>query len=103
MINTKSEIAVSSSPSVVSPAITLTLENTGIFLGILVSTSVLAGIAITFISKMNRISNSITQIEKSLEEQARNTEKISDIDRTLALHIQPTFRTLNCHREKLRG
>ncbi|MBN4003099.1 MAG: hypothetical protein HWQ58_15310 [Nostoc sp. LPT] len=37
---------------------------------------------------MNQISNSITQIEKALEEQARNTEKIREIDRTLALHIQ---------------
>lgn len=71
-----------------SPGITLTLESTGIFLGILVSTSVLAGVAVTVISKMNRISNSIIQIEKALEEQARNAEKIREIDRTLALHIQ---------------
>ncbi|MDZ8096783.1 MAG: hypothetical protein RM049_07585 [Nostoc sp. DedQUE04] len=71
-----------------SPGITLTLESTGIFLGILVSVSVLGGVAITVISKMNRISNSITQIEKTLEEQARNAEKIREIDRTLALHIQ---------------
>ncbi|WP_375470962.1 hypothetical protein, partial [uncultured Nostoc sp.] len=47
-----------------------------------------SGVAITVISKMNQISNSITQIEKALEEQARNTEKIREIDRTLALHIQ---------------
>ncbi|MDZ8071143.1 MAG: hypothetical protein RMY64_36940 [Nostoc sp. DedQUE08] len=71
-----------------SPGITLTLESTGIFLGILVSASVLAGVAVTVISKMNKISNSITQIEKTLEEQARNAEKIREIDRTLALHIQ---------------
>ena len=82
---TKSEIAVTNTSS---PGITLTLESTGIFLGILVSASVLGGLAVTVISKMNRISNSIIQIEKALEEQARNTEKIREIDRTLALHIQ---------------
>ncbi|MEH2203198.1 MAG: hypothetical protein V7K53_03830 [Nostoc sp.] len=83
MINSKSEIAV-----INSAGITLTLESTGIFLGILVSASVLSGVTVTVISKMNRISNSITQIEKALEEEAINTEKIREIDRTLALHIQ---------------
>ncbi|MDM9580919.1 hypothetical protein [Nostoc sp. GT001] len=85
MVATSSTIATNSSPS---PGITLTLESTGIFLGILVSASVLGGVAVTVISKMNRISSSITQIEKTLEEQARNAEKIREIDRTLALHIQ---------------
>ncbi|HYX18776.1 MAG TPA: hypothetical protein VE944_31290 [Nostoc sp.] len=84
MNTTKSEIAVTNS----SPGVTLTLESTGIFLGILVSVSVLTGVAVTVISKMNRITNSITQIEKTLEEQVRNAEKIREIDRALALHIQ---------------
>lgn len=83
MNTTNSTIAVTNSPGII-----LTLESTGIFLGILVSASVLAGVAVTVISKMNRISNSIIQIEKALEEQARNAEKIREIDRTLALHIQ---------------
>ncbi|MDZ7970870.1 MAG: hypothetical protein RM368_39115 [Nostoc sp. DedSLP03] len=85
MNTTRTVVAVTPSNS---PGITLTLESTGIFLGILVSVSVLGGVAITVISKMNRISNSITQIEKTLEEQARNAEKIREMDRTLALHIQ---------------
>ncbi|MDZ7966865.1 MAG: hypothetical protein RM368_18115 [Nostoc sp. DedSLP03] len=84
-MSTRTVVAVTPSNP---PGITLTLESTGIFLGILVSASVLGGIAVTVISKMNRISNSITQIEKTLEEQARNAEKIREIDRTLALHIQ---------------
>ncbi|MEA5624102.1 hypothetical protein [Nostoc sp. UHCC 0251] len=87
MNTTNSTIAVTNSSNSY-PGITLTLESTGIFLGILVSTSVLAGVAVTVISKINRISNSITQIEKALEEQVRNAEKIREIDRTLALHIQ---------------
>ncbi|QMS89534.1 hypothetical protein HUN01_18840 [Nostoc edaphicum CCNP1411] len=56
MTTTKSQIAVNP-----SPGITLSLE-------ILVSGSLLAGVAINVISKMNRISFSITQIEKTLKE-----------------------------------
>ncbi|MEH2128901.1 hypothetical protein [Nostoc sp.] len=86
MSTTSSTIAVTTNSS--PPGITLTLETTGILLGILVSASVLGGVCIKVISSINRISSSITQIEKTLEEQARNTEKIREIDRTLALHIQ---------------
>jgi hypothetical protein len=85
MSATKSEITVNSSPS---PGITLTLESTGVFLGILVSVSALAGVAIRIISKMNSISTSINQIELSLKEQAANAEKIRHLERTLDLHIQ---------------
>lgn len=86
MTTTKSEIAVSNSPS--TPGITLTLESTGVFLGILVSVSALAGVAIRIISKMNSISASISQIELALKEQASNAEKIRDLDKRFDLHIQ---------------
>lgn len=85
-VTTQPTIAVTNSST--SPGITITLETTGIFLGILVSASLLAAVAINVISKMNRISSSISQIESDLKEQARNAEKIREIDRTLALHIQ---------------
>lgn len=85
MNNTASTIAVSP-PN--SPGITLTLESTGVFLGILVSVSALAGVAIRIISKMNSISASISQIELALKEQANNAEKIRDLDKRFDLHIQ---------------
>ncbi|MEH1772975.1 hypothetical protein [Nostoc sp.] len=85
MTATRSTIAVTSS----SPTgITVTLENTGIFLGILVSVFILAGAAVQIISKMNKISSSISQIEEAMKEHARNAEKIRQLERTLDLHIQ---------------
>lgn len=71
-----------------SPGITLTLESTGVFLGILLSVAGLASIAIRMISKMNSISASIALIEKTLKEQSENTERIRDLDKDFALHIQ---------------
>lgn len=85
MTTTKSSIAVINSNS---PGITITLESTGIFLGILVSASLLAGVAINVISKMNRISSSITQIEEALKGYASNAEKIRELDKRFDLHIQ---------------
>ncbi|MEH2216887.1 MULTISPECIES: hypothetical protein [unclassified Nostoc] len=86
MMNTpKSTIAVTANPQ---QGIVITLETTEIFLATLVSISILSGVAIRVISKMNTISSSITQIEKALKEQASNTEKIARLDRTLDLHIQ---------------
>ncbi|MEH2065145.1 MAG: hypothetical protein V7K50_23275 [Nostoc sp.] len=80
---TKSTIAVTSSSTT---GITVTLESTGIFLGILVSVSVLASVAVQIISKMNKISSSITQIEEGMKEHARNAEKVRQLERTLDLH-----------------
>ncbi|MGF1934549.1 MAG: hypothetical protein RM347_009115 [Nostoc sp. ChiQUE02] len=71
-----------------SPGIVITLETTGIFLGILVSACMLAGVAINVISKMNRISSSITQIEEALKGYASNAEQIRDLDKRLDLHLQ---------------
>ncbi|MEH1796307.1 MULTISPECIES: hypothetical protein [unclassified Nostoc] len=84
MTTTRSTIAVTSS----SPGITVTLESTGIFLGIVVSVFIVAGGAVQIISKMNKISYSITQIEEAMKEHARNAEKIRQLERTLDLHIQ---------------
>ncbi|WP_448271355.1 hypothetical protein [Nostoc sp. DSM 114160] len=86
MMNTpKSTIAVTTNPQ---PGIVISLETTEIFLAILVSVSILSGVAIRVVTKMNTISSSITQIEKALKEQAVHTEKIGRIERTLDLHIQ---------------
>jgi hypothetical protein len=71
-----------------SPGITLTLESTGIFLGILVSASALGTLAVSVISKMNRISTSIAQIEETLKTHASNTQKISELERRFDLHEQ---------------
>lgn len=86
MTITKPVIAINSNSS--SQGINVTLESTGIFLGILVSTSVLGAVAVNIISKMNKISSSITQIEEAMKEHARNAEKIRQIEKTLDLHIQ---------------
>ncbi|MBG1240724.1 hypothetical protein [Nostoc sp. NZL] len=85
-VKTYSTIAATNSSS--PPGITLTLETTGVFLGILVSASVLAGVAVNVISKMNRISSSISQIEEALKVYAGNAEKIRDLDKKFDLHIQ---------------
>ena len=84
MTTTHSTIAVTSS----SPGITVTLESTGIFLGILVSASVLAGVCIKVVSSISRISSSIAQIEKDLKEHADNGKRIDQLDRKLDLHLQ---------------
>ncbi len=86
MNTTKSQIAVTTPAN--SPGITLTLESTGVFLGILVSVSVLAGVAIRIISNMNSISASIIQIELTLKEQSENAEKIRQLEKAFDLHIQ---------------
>jgi len=85
MTNPKSEIAVNASTS---PGLTLTLENTGVFLAIIVSTLVIGGIAVQIISKINRISSSVAQIEEGMKEHVRNAEKIRQIEKTLDLLIQ---------------
>ncbi len=87
MTTTKPIIAINSNSSG-SPGINITLESTGIFLGILVSVSVLGAVAVNIISKMNKISSSIIQIEEAMKEHARNAEKIRQIEKTLDLHIQ---------------
>ncbi|WGV23475.1 hypothetical protein [Halotia branconii] len=88
MTTTKSVIAVSNSTNSNSPGITITLESTGIFLGILVSFSILGGLGIKIVSSINRISTSIIQIEEDLKEYASNAEKIRELDKRFDLHVQ---------------
>ena len=87
MSPTKSIIAVSN-PPIASPGITLTLESTGVFLGILVSVSALAGVAIKIISKMNHISISITQLQENLSKYANSVEQIRQLDKKFDIHLQ---------------
>ncbi|MDZ8240153.1 MAG: hypothetical protein RMZ69_23890 [Nostoc sp. ChiQUE01a] len=86
MTTTSSTIAANTPAN--TPGITLTLESTGVFLGILVSVSALAGVAIRIISKMNSISASISQIEIALKEQSANAEKIRQLEKAFDLHTQ---------------
>lgn len=83
MTTTQQTIAVSDSPGVM-----ITLESTGIFLGILVSVSVLAGLGIKIVTSINQISLSIKQIKEDLKEHADNAKKIEQLDRKLDLHLQ---------------
>ncbi|WGV24783.1 hypothetical protein [Halotia branconii] len=105
MNTTKSVMAVSSTNS---PGVVITLESTGIFLGILVSGSVLAGVAISVISKMNRISFLVNQIQETLKNHASNAEKIKDLDKRFDIHLQDyinhkdaTLLALNGNDEKI--
>ncbi|WP_445629265.1 hypothetical protein [Nostoc sp. DSM 114167] len=85
-MSTSPTIAITNSNG--SPGITITLESTGIFLGILVSASVLAGVCFKVVSSISRISSSIAQIEKDLKEHADNGKRIDQLDRKLDLHLQ---------------
>lgn len=71
-----------------SPGIQVTLESVGVFLGIAGSISLLAGVFVSIISKINRISFSVEEIEGSLKSYATNAEKIKDLDKRLDVHLQ---------------
>ncbi|MEH1993818.1 hypothetical protein [Nostoc sp.] len=83
MINTKSEIAVTSSPSA-----QFTLQDTGISIGIIASLVMLSGVAISLISKINKISFTVDGIQETLKLHASNAEKIKDLDKRLDIHLQ---------------
>jgi hypothetical protein len=57
-------IGVNNSSS--QPALTITLESTGIFLGILVSTSMLIGVAVKVVSRFNEIASEIRDLKEDL-------------------------------------
>ncbi|MFN6484007.1 MULTISPECIES: hypothetical protein [unclassified Nostoc] len=85
MNTTQSTIAVTNS----SPqGVTLTLEGTGIILGILVSVSVLSGVAYKVITSVNKISLSIENIEKEMNSYAGHAKQITDLSHRVDLHIQ---------------
>ncbi|MBD2519964.1 hypothetical protein H6G93_34485 [Nostoc sp. FACHB-973] len=85
-LNLKPTIAVGNSNP--SPGITLTLESTGVILGIAVSVSVLSGVAYKVITSVNKISLSIQNIEEEMKNYAGYAKQITDISHRLDLHIQ---------------
>ncbi|MEH1765803.1 MAG: hypothetical protein V7K76_26020 [Nostoc sp.] len=85
MINTKSEIAVTSSTS---PRAEFTLQDTGVFIGIIASLIMLSGVAVNIISKINKISFTVDGIQEDLKMHASNAEKIKDLDKRLDIHLQ---------------
>jgi hypothetical protein len=70
------------------PGIVVTLQTTSVLLGILVSGSILLGLGIKLVTNVNKISLSITQIQKDLKELSIDAERIDKIERRLELHIQ---------------
>ncbi|QLE54839.1 hypothetical protein [Nostoc sp. TCL26-01] len=82
-------------PSNTQPTLTLTLESTGILLGILVSVSMLLGGTIKVITKFNTISNSIRDLREDLNSNTKALEQFKTLnsevlvlDRKLDLHLQ---------------
>lgn len=75
----------------------LTLESTGVLLGLLLSACALAGIIIKIITQFNNIANTIKEIEEDLlkhiaseghEKLEPKLKKLDEIDKKLDLHIQ---------------
>lgn len=85
MIITKPVIVVTPSAT---PGVTLTLENTGVFLGIIATGCVLAGVVINVISKMNQISFSVDEIQKASKSYANSAEKIKNLETSFQVHVQ---------------
>ncbi|MEH2086125.1 hypothetical protein [Nostoc sp.] len=83
MITIRSTIAVTSSPKT-----EFTLQDTGVFLGIVASLVMLSGVAINIISKINKISFTVDGIQEALKMHASNAEKIKDLDKRLDIHLQ---------------
>jgi hypothetical protein len=84
-MNTFKTVAAVSQPE---PGIVVTLQTTGVFLGILVSASILLGLGIKLVSNVNKISLSISQIQKDLNELSQDAEKVSQLERRVDLHLQ---------------
>ncbi|WP_017317117.1 hypothetical protein [Mastigocladopsis repens] len=95
MAFTKPIIAVNDSPS--STGVTLTLESTGVILGILVSASVLAAAVIKIITSFNNLANTLKELDEDLikhiaseghEKLIARLHQIEALDKKLDLHIQ---------------
>lgn len=78
-----------------STGIIITLQSASIFLGIIISLSVIAGMFIRLITQFNNLTNAIKDLEKDLLRHATSREKIDirlsqieAIDRKIDLHIQ---------------
>ncbi|MEH2371761.1 hypothetical protein [Nostoc sp.] len=85
MNTTYSVVGVADSPQ---PQITVSLQTTGIFLGVVGSIVMLGSVAINIISKINKISFSIAGLEEELKRYASNAEKIKDLEKRLEVHLQ---------------
>ncbi|MHC5718826.1 MAG: hypothetical protein ACYTX0_43870, partial [Nostoc sp.] len=81
---TKSEIAIISS----SPRVEFTLQDTGVFVGVIASLVMLSGVAISIISKINKISFTVDGIQEVLKLHASNAEKIKELDKRFDIHLQ---------------
>ncbi|OYD90603.1 hypothetical protein CDG76_30735 [Nostoc sp. 'Peltigera membranacea cyanobiont' 210A] len=65
-----------------------TLQDTGVFIGVIGSLVMLSGVAISIISKINKISFTVDGIQDALKLHATNAEKIKDLDKRLDIHLQ---------------
>ncbi|MBW4480840.1 MAG: hypothetical protein KME54_29405 [Tolypothrix brevis GSE-NOS-MK-07-07A] len=84
-MNTFKTVAVTSQQE---PAFIVTLQSTSVILGIVVSGSILLGLGIKLVSNVNKISLSISQIQKDLNELSQESEKVSQLERRVDLHLQ---------------
>ncbi|MBN3889900.1 MAG: hypothetical protein HWQ43_12210 [Nostoc sp. JL31] len=85
MTTTSSTIGVTSSSST-TPG--FTLQDTQISIGIIASLVVLSGVAVSIVSKINKISFTVDGIQETLKLHASNAEKIKDLEKHLAIHQQ---------------
>lgn len=86
-------IAANSQQQPQQPAFAITLESTGIFLGILVSVSMLTGIAIKMVSKFNAITNEIRDLREDFNS---HSTVIADV-KTLQLDVIKLDKRLDIH------
>ncbi|BAY15699.1 hypothetical protein NIES21_15180 [Anabaenopsis circularis NIES-21] len=89
----KPVIAANSAPQ--PQGMNITLESTGVFLGVLVSASMLIGIAIKIVSKFNSITNSIRDLRedlnshtKALDQTKLLNDKIFTFEKRVEIHFQ---------------
>ncbi|MBD2596457.1 hypothetical protein H6G74_19280 [Nostoc spongiaeforme FACHB-130] len=89
----KQVIAVTATPQ--PQGMYITWESTGVVLGVLVSASMLIGIAVKVVSKFNSITNSIRDLRedlnshtKSLEQTQLLNDKLFTFEKRLDVHLQ---------------
>ncbi|OCQ96082.1 hypothetical protein BCD64_12055 [Nostoc sp. MBR 210] len=91
----KQVIAVNSPSQPQLQGMYITWESTGVVLGVLVSASMLVGIAVKVVSKFNSITNSIRDLRedlnshtKSLEQTQLLNDKLFTFEKRLDVHLQ---------------
>jgi hypothetical protein len=93
--------AIAVKPDLQSPSFTITLESTGIFLGILVSFSLLAGILVKVISNFNSLNAEIRDLKEDLNSHSNMEghdkllprvkeieDKFQSLDKRFDVHLQ---------------